>query len=567
MCLVFALLIPFNRPGESFYSSAIYDLLFTEKLSDYAHFKQAMPMNSFIGPALITSVTRLFTTVFNAPVLTWIVGKLVERFPKAISPEVASNLVSTRMIALVVARIVFSVGFVAAFAFFRHNVGASQKSHVTPRILTLFMCTGVYCAYMASRLNSQSFSTALYLCAFGFLVEGQLARAFSCLAVNAAVFDGVFGSAVLIAAIPSFFIGRSASKVGKAMCSAVITFIAAAFVSFIFDSIFYNKFIWPQGEVILAFIRDFKLPALNEPEIVTCSVLAGLSAVASFVLRYESGFASSLAMTQMFSVALAPICGRTLISLELVPLAWTVILAFRTSADLKSSSFLRKAFAVSSILAALALPWITVPFIINTAGKSQYGAEALLALNKKIADVAKSGKVVRVHLDREARDHGYSAFLQVAHPNALYSTSLSANDVTKFRPDYYIRSVKHCSAGKAMKVFSGFEKFKLSGATSIRNLADLGKLKPEFLTANRLAVFRADQCEATDFEHGKVELPASGPSDTGKLVSRYVFGGNLGRVGEQRVFIADKTGRFSHKKIANMVVIAAYLYTTVLGQI
>jgi hypothetical protein len=272
-------------------------------------------------------------------------------------------------------------------------------------------------------------------------------------------------------------------------------------------------------------------------------------------------------MMQSFGVALAPLCGRNLISLEFVPLAYTVIFAFRTSADLKSRSILRKSFAAATILAALALPWMTVSFVAKTAGDSQYGAEALMALNGKIVDDVKAGNVVRVHLDREARDHGYSAFLQVNHANALYSTSLTTADVTAFRPDYLLRSVKYCTAGKAMKTFRGFEKFKLNAGESVRSLIDLKNLKPEFLQADRLAVFRASQCEVGDFEQGKSELPASGPSATGKLVSQVLFGGQMGRVGEQRVFIAEKTGRFSHKKIANMIGIVAYLYTTILDQI
>ncbi len=567
MCAMFIFLVPFSRSGELFYPSAIYDLLFTEKLADYAHFKQAMPMNSFIGPALITSATRLITTVFDTRLRALILNKLSGRFSELADPSLHLHLVDTHFFSLIVARMVICLGFVAAFAFLRHQVALKYKSALPARLLTLFICAGTYCAYSASRLHSQTFSLVLYVVALGFLVQGQLNRAFSCLAVNAAIFDGIFGSAVLFAAIPAFLLGRSSGKGGKAMASAIISFVAAAFISFLFDSILYNKFIWPQGEVIMTFLQDLKLPILRAPETVTCAVLAVLSGVVALVLRGDSAFASSLALTQSISVALAPFCGRSLISLEFVPLSWCTIFAFRTTADFKSRSLVRKAFGTATILAAFALPWMLVPFITKTAGESQYGAAALMALNVKVVEATKAGNVVRVHLDRKAREHGYSSFLQVNHANALYSTSLSASDVTNFRPDYLLRSVKYCTSGKAMKTFRGFEKFKLNAGYPIRSLVDLKNLNPEFVQADRLAVFRASQCEIADFEQGKNEVPPSGPSATGKLVSKFVFGGQLERVGEQRVFIAEKTGSFSHKKIANMIGIVAYLYTTILEQI
>lgn len=154
-------LVPFGRAGERFQFSAIYDLLFTAKLSDYAHLKESVPISSFLGSSLIASIARGLNLVLDGKVRNFLFTK-VAPFLTPSQQEITKVLgVATDFPALIFARLGMLAIFLYSASFLRSQFCEKFKSNAASRFIWLYTLVISDVLANGSRLHSQAFTAII----------------------------------------------------------------------------------------------------------------------------------------------------------------------------------------------------------------------------------------------------------------------------------------------------------------------------------------------------------------------------------------------------------------------
>jgi hypothetical protein len=577
-------LIPFGGKWSSgpSYLSPLFDLVFTDSLKDYAEIPKGVSM---VGPALLATLTRPLNLVFDERVRTFLVSKALPKivnqlFPKndptAIINSISLYVMETRTWTFLAARLILATVWVLSLAALRSAMCQKFKSHALPRIFSSLCLAAVIPFIGASGIHAATFSGILVNFALSSLISGHLNRTFSILTVNAVIFDIFSGSALLFASFTASLFALDSFKPFKAALSVLVTFPVALTVSVVFDSLFYNKFIWPQGEALYTVISALKpLPHLN-----TLSLNAILHSKLAFNLAFTLAPAfliyllaarsnryirllitiytiSTLISLGVFGSSLSSTCGVLLIPL-LMAASLAIFSFIRTnpnnSNNSNSNSNSNKSFLkyfTIFIFATGILPgifWSLGRTHFNIAKASQYTGQALMALNSKIIKNAQEGVPTRVLVDPTVMPFGYNRFLQLDNKFALYASSPASN----FRPDYLVASLGSCPGNEPIKSFAGFEKINLKSLS----IAEI----------DQVALFRysSEKCKV---ESEPKNNSQNEPSKLSLLVSSKFLDGKFASQKEQADFIAQHLGKFNHKKISNSIALIAYLYANAIEQI
>ena len=578
--LVFAFfciyLTPFGRtnPATSSFTSQLYDLLFTENLKDYAQVNRGA---SFIGPALLATVTRPLSIMFDDRVRNFLFAKVIPKL--GLSDSVASQirlvLLETRLWNFLAARVILVTLFVLSLTVLRQALAQKFKSAALPRIFTALSLASAVPLLTASALQVQTVSMILLNLALASLISGHYTRTFSLLTVNLIIFDIVNGSILLIS---SFFVSLlflDNFNALKSLASIVLTAPVAVLVNFAFDSLFYNKFIWPQG--------DFLISLNLSKDLVVSHLLELVNSLITNLKNFDSEvFLKSKLLINLF-ISLSPalavyLFGRSnryiralltlyssIVSFNLIFLSgnlssactpMTVPFLIATSISvlggIKSSNGLLKYFTYLLFL-GLILPglfWSVGRLHLEISASQQFTGKALMALNSKVLKESQEGVPTRIHIDPEIASFGYSRFLELSR-NAIYSSGQKAQP----RSDYFVGPSSQCPEAKALKLFQGFQKVDLKAL--------------QISTVDRIGVFRASAtCPSSE---SVVNLPVfesqNDLSEVSKLISAHLLKGQFSSLKEQRALIAQHLGKFNHKKISNSVAIIAYLYANILEQL
>lgn len=565
-------LTPFGRTGtlsSASFTSQLYDLLFTESLGDFDR-SFADSHASYVGPALLACFTRPFSLVFDEKIRNLLFAKVVPHLnlPASLVDTAKLYILETRMWNFIVARALLAVLVALSAASLRQALSLKFKSAALPRLYTALCLASAIPLLAATSLSSQAFSIALLNLALAAVFNGKLAQSFSLLTVNAVIFDSLGGSILLLSALASLSLIESFSQ-STALLSILATFPLAAVVSFVIDSLFYNKFIWPQGEILyrhiitlMTFVKGLDyiklFTSLKPAELLNSKHFANILIILIPALivyaigranRYTRAMLRLYTLSAIGNLAVAYVSGSNAL-MTCTPLLGPLLVATSISVlgfirTHKSLTFL---FFFGILIPALG--WSLGRIHLEISGTQQYTGEALMALNRKILKDAQEGVPVRVAIDFDVTGNGYSRFIELTRNRAIYSTGEA-----KGRIDYFIGSSSVCAQDKPMKSFKGFSKI------------DIKSLK--VIEADQLAVYRASAtCPPPARPHlKKFDTSNASPALLPSLISARFFKGRFAGLKEQREFIAKYLGKFNHKKVSNSMALVAYLYQGLLDQI
>ena len=565
-------LTPFGRTGtlsSASFTSQLYDLLFTESLGDFDR-SFADSYSSYVGPALLACFTRPFSLVFDEKIRNLLFAKVVPHLnlPASLVDTAKLYILETRMWNFIVARALLAVLVALSGAALRQALSLKFKSAALPRLYTALCLASAIPLLAATSLSSQAFSIALLNLALAAVFNGKLAQSFSLLTVNAVIFDSLGGSILLLSALLSLSLIESFSQ-STALLSILATFPVAAVVSCAIDSLFYNKFIWPQGEIlyrhiiaVVSFVKGLDyiklFTSLKPAELLNSKHFANILIILIPALivytigrtnRYTRAMLSLYTLSAIGNLAVAYVSGSNAL-MTCTPLLGPLLVATSISVlgfirTHKSLTFL---FFFGILIPALG--WTLGRVHLEISGTQQFTGEALMALNRKILKDAQEGVPVRVNIDFDVVGNGYSRFIELTRNRAIYSSTEA-----KGRIDYFIGSSGTCAQDKPMKLFKGFSKI------------DIKSLK--VIEADQLAVYRASAtCPPPARPHlKKFDTSNASPALLPSLISARFFKGRFAGLKEQREFIAKYLGKFNHKKVSNSMALVAYLYQGLLDQI
>ena len=579
-------LVPFGRSSssENSFLNSIYDLLFTEKLADYS--KPVNSSDSFFGPALLATLIRPLNLVFDEKIRSLILSKLpLLNVPKSLIFNIGLYCHETHTWNLLAGRLIISIGFVLSLAALRSSLALKFKSNAISTIFSLLSLATFVPFLVASRIQAQTFLMIILNFALASLFSGHYNRAVSLLAVNAVIFDVLLGSVLLVATFISsliFLRGIPAPfKPLQAFLTILVTLPLALIVTSVFDSLFYNKFIWPQGELLLMSVTKFYnyhsvddikslviegLKSISFESLKTSKTLTNLSIALSPALliytfgrknRYTQVLLSIYSITTGFALLFF---SNSNLSSACTPLIVPLLISSSISflGGIKSSNRLIS-YSTLILLLGIVLPgifWTFGRIHVEISAASQFSGQALLEINSKILNESKEGNISRVHINSEISNFGTNKFLQLKK-NVLYSSTLN---VKSFRPDYLITFPKFCPNSKAMKLFSGFDKvdlkkFEISKIDKVGIFRYDDSICPEILNSDSEPVSDASTKESLSITFKSIA--SSFPSLKKEFSS----------LKKQEEFISKYLGKFNHKKVSNSAAIISYLYANLLEQI
>lgn len=571
-------LAPFGRSAASTFTSQLYDLLFTEKLESYQVDGKGF---SYVAPTLLATITRPLGLIFDERVRSFVFDKIVPKFPQIPAEIVASArmfVVETKLWNFIAARLILAGTFVYSLSVLRSSLARKFKSNALPRIFSALCLASAIPLLAASSLSTQTVTMILLNLALAALFDGKLARSLSLLTVNMVIFDSVGGSILLFGFLIASASIKESFHFGKAVSSIALTLPVALLVTFAFDSLFHNKFIWPQGEVILSLIKrqsssfnlDFHLisqkvisfiknnsnwEALSSSKTLVNIVFCLSPALVVYIFGRSNRFTRALLTLYVFASSFNLILLNGTLNSACTPLIVPLLLSASISVfgGTKSSSKATKS-ATYLLFLGLILPgvfWTVGRLHLEIAAAQQFTGNALMALNSKILKEAQEGVPVRVHLDSESVGFGYSRFAELADNRAIYTSGSQKQS----RTDYFIGT---CPDSKALKMFPGFQK------------VDIKSVK--IVSSDRIGVYRSCPKQKSDsISISSTSASASGNSNSVPeiplFISKKLFNGKFSSLKEQRALISQLLGKFNHKKVSNTIAFVAYIYLSLLEQI
>ena len=570
-------LAPFGRsPPTSSFTTQLYDLLFTENLRDFTHVQRGA---SYVGPALLATVVRPLSLVFDDRVRLFLFDKVLPKVGLSDSFIAQARLVviETHFWNFLAARVILAAAFVFSLSVLRQAMAQKFKSVALPRIFTALSLASAVPLLSASALQVQTLSMILFNLALASLISGKFTRAFSLLTVNLAIFDFVNGSVLLISTFLVSLLFLDNFNLIKSLASIVLTLPVAVTVNFAFDSLFYNKFIWPQGDFFMSLnlskdtvishltglfntfisnLKAFDSETLLKSKILINLVISLSPALAVYIFGRANRYIRALLSLYTTTVSFNLIFLSGNLSSACTPMTVPFLVATSISVlgGIKSSSRLIKSFTYLLFLGLLlpGLFWSVGRLHLEISAAQQFTGKALMALNAKVLRESREGVPTRVHVDPETAAYGYSRFIELSR-NTIYSSGVKA----QVRSDYFVGPQSQCPEAKALKLFQGFQK------------VDLKSL--QIASVDRIGVFRASAtCPAGDSPTtaNSVVLESENElSQTANLISLHLLKGQISSLKEQRDLIAKYLGKFNHKKICNSVALIAYLYANLLEQI
>lgn len=567
-------LTPFGRtssPSTASFTSQLFDLLFTENLKDYSQVHRGA---SYIGPALLATITRPLSILFDERVRNFIFDKIVPKLGLSdlIVAQARLVVIDTRLWNFLAARLILATAFVLSLAVLRHAMAQKFKSAALPRIFTALSLATAVPLLAASALQVQTLSMVLVNLALASLLSGQYNRTFSLLTVNLVVFDAVNGSVLLLSTFLVSLAFLDNFKPLKSLTSVALTLPVAVGVNLAFDSLFYNKFIWPQGDLFLSLnlskdlvisqlkalllnVKIFDLQAALKSKLLINLIISLSPALAVYIFGRSNRYIRALLSLYSTIVSFNLIFLAGNLSSACSPMAVPLMLATSLSilGGIKAPSRLVKYFTYTVFLGAVlpGLFWSVGRLHLDMAAAQQFTGKALMALNAKVLRESQEGVPTRIHIDPEVSPYGYTRFMELSR-NAIYSSTSKA----QIRTDYFIGPQSQCSGVKALKLFQGFQKVNLKSL--------------QISSTDRVGVYRASStCPASESAANSIDAlePQNELSPTAKLISAHLLKGQFANLKEQRDFIANHLGKFNHKKISNSIALIAYLYASLLEQI
>jgi alpha-1,6-mannosyltransferase len=218
---------PYTKVEESFNLQATHDFLFHRtSLSNYDHleFPGVVP-RTFIGAAataLLASPLSLFFDAIFAP----------------------------RIISLYIVRAVLSAMSVMGLASFRFQLEKKFGSKVAAAF-AIITCTQFHTLFYASRPLPNTYAAILVNLSFAYWMQERYLETLGILAVGAAIFRGelvVLGIPIFLFALLKGRLGLFPSGPFKVVGYSAGAFVCGLAATVLFDSIFWQRLLWPEGE-------------------------------------------------------------------------------------------------------------------------------------------------------------------------------------------------------------------------------------------------------------------------------------------------------------------------------
>lgn len=239
---------PFSKVEESFNTQAAHDALFVADLDAWDHhaYPGTVP-RTFLGAlcvAFIYGVAATFVRPLarafpgsSAALLRYVAGS---HAPAPHTPKLAAQLGCRLVLALLTA---------VCFARFSRAAGRSY-GHTTRCFLCVLASVQFHGPFYASRLLPNALALPLVLWAYGEALDGRRGKALFLLgAVVAAVRCDVAAVAIPLGAAWCIIERSCALQVGA--CTTMLGGGLAIGVSVVVDSYFWQRRVWPEGEVFL----------------------------------------------------------------------------------------------------------------------------------------------------------------------------------------------------------------------------------------------------------------------------------------------------------------------------
>ncbi|KAI1722801.1 alg9-like mannosyltransferase family domain-containing protein [Ditylenchus destructor] len=410
--LVHLIMCPFTKVEESFNVQAIHDILYHRgNISQYDHldFPGVVP-RTFVGPLMLGSTLMPLVPLFN-----WL------------------NVQKYWM--LLAAR--FVLGFAVAMGFcnfsrcIEKRFGASAGT-----FLRLITVSQFHFMFYASRPLPNTFALILVLFSFQKLLDREFTRA--TILATAATFMFRFELVLLYGPMFLMIFGRRLFSIWKAIAIGLATLVIVVAISVPLDSFFWQRLVWPEGEVIwfnVVLNRSSAYGILPFWWYFTSALPRGLAASLTLLplgFLYERKallpiIAPAVSFIAIYSFLPHKELRFIIYAFPLLNVSAAVFCAHVW--DARQKSWLRKCLSLGVAAHLLANVLLTAIFLYASS-QNYPGGQALAHLQH--AHRYMRNKPISVHIDAFSAENGISRFLQ------LYD-SWEYNKTENLRSDAYKR--------------------------------------------------------------------------------------------------------------------------------
>ena len=218
---------PYTKVEESFNLQATHDFLFHRtSFSKYDHleFPGVVP-RTFIGAAITALLASPLSLFFDA-------------------------ILAPKIISLYIVRVVIAVMSIISMAAFRFQLEKKFGKKVAAAF-SIITCAQFHTLFYASRPLPNTYAAMLVNIAFAFWLQERYHETLCILAFASAIFR----SELVILGIPIFLFAAVKGRLGpfprgpvKVVGFGIAAFLCGLLVTVLFDSIFWQRLLWPEGE-------------------------------------------------------------------------------------------------------------------------------------------------------------------------------------------------------------------------------------------------------------------------------------------------------------------------------
>ncbi len=463
---LYILMAPYTKVEESFNMQAIHDHLFHGwRIDQYDHFE-------FPGVVPRTFIGSVFISIFISPIV------LVLRWLSSSVPSVLLHSYNVKFLCMILARFTLGLFGICAQGFFRSGITIKFNGNSTVTTLRrkaeeaeaekdvepnkdgyrisvwyalLVMCQFHLLFYMGRPLPNM-FAMIFAFVAMGYWLRDQYMHMFATLGFAAAIFR----SDLLVFIAPVALVCLLTRKIDlfTGMVTGLISVMFGIFVSFLVDTYFWQRLVWPEGELlyyntVMNKSHEWGVQPLwwYFSSALPRSLLGAVVFVPFGLMFHRYRNQSVL---PFFASALLFVCCYSLLPHKELRFIFFALPLFNLTAAVGVVQ-LKAKFNKLSLLVSLVMiaSFVASMFFLYVSSINYYGADALNQLYRREMHNDYHYPFKQVHMDSHVTMNGvtrFSQFTPVSQPNDNATASTSWK-YSKREKDVNYRRFSHVLTG------------------------------------------------------------------------------------------------------------------------